>query len=183
MTPPRAVQGGDGRRIGRRGVLASALALGGCGFRPLYMPDGERGTVASDELAAVYVPVIPERAGQLLRQALQRRIEGSGTGIAKKYELVATLAVGFEGIAVQRDSSVTRYRLDGRGNWTLRVLDLGHTVLTAGTSRVLDGYNINNQQYFAADMEAEVAFRRVAESLSDQIVTQVAIFLKRRATT
>ena len=165
----------------RRAVLAGGLALGGCGFRPLYMPESSQGSVAATELAAVYVPVIPERSGQLLRQALQTRIEGSGLGVAKKFELVATFIVNFEAIAIQRDSSATRYRLDGRGNWTLRKLDLAHTVITAGSSRALGGTNINNQQYFAADNENETAIRRVADTLADQIISQVASFLRRQA--
>ena len=54
-------------------------------------------------------------------------------------------------------------------------------MLTAGTSRILDGYNINNQEYFAADLEAEAAVKRIAESLADQVVIQVATYLRRRA--
>lgn len=168
----------------RRALLAagSAATLAGCGFHPMYLPAGNgRASLTSEELAAVYVPVIPERAGQLLREALQSRIEGAGTGIAKKYELVASLSVSVEGIGIQRDSSVTRYRFDGRGNWTVRVLNLAHTVLGAGTSRVLDGVNISNQQYFAFDLESEAAYKRIAESLADQIIQQAGVLLKRRA--
>ncbi len=167
--------------VRRRGLLAgfAALGLGGCGFRPLYMAGRGRAGPAA-ELAAVYVPVIPERSGQLLRQALQQRLEGSGGGI-KRYELIASNAISAEGIGIQRDSSATRVRLIGNSAWTLRLLDPGHTVLARGTSRVLDGYNILNQQYFAADIEASSAYRRVAETLADQIVTRVAVVLKRRA--
>ncbi|MGI4951210.1 MAG: LPS assembly lipoprotein LptE [Janthinobacterium lividum] len=166
----------------RRLLFGGGLAaLSGCGFRPLYLPEGGRGSPASEALAAIYVPVMPERSGQLLRQALQRRFEGSGTGIAKKYELVANLSMSAEGIAIQRDTSTTRIRLTASAPWSLRKLDLAHTVITTGSSRVLDGYNILNQQYFAADLESEAAVRRAAESLADQIATQLAIFLKRQA--
>lgn len=168
--------------IGRRAALLGAGALGGsvagCGFHPLYLPEGGRNGPVAAALAAVYVPVMAERSGQLLRQALQRRIEGSGTGIAKRYELIANLSIATEGVAIQRDSSTTRIRLTATAPWSLRQLNLAHTVITTGTSRVLDGYNILNQQYFAADLESEAAYRRAAESLADQIVTQVAIFLK-----
>ena len=170
--------------IGRRLALgggAAALGLGGCGFHPLYLPEGGRGSPAAAELAAVYVPVIAERAGQLLRQALQRRLEGSGSGAAKRYELIATIAISGEGIAIQRDTSTTRTRLRATGAWVLRLSGLEAQVLTQGTSRSVDGYNILNQQFFAADLEAEAAYKRLAEALADQIVTQVAVFLKRRA--
>lgn len=167
---------------GRRLVLGGAVSLlGGCGFRPLYLPPGGVGSPASTELAAVSVPVIPERTGQLLRQALQRRLEGAGSGTAKKYELVAYVAVASEGIAIQRDSSASRIRLNATGPWTLRELGLTGALLASGTSRVTDGYNIISQQYFAADLENDAATKRIAESIADQIVTQVAVFLSRRA--
>ncbi len=144
------------------------------------MADSGRAGPAA-ELAAVYVPVIPERSGQLLRQALQQRLEGSGGGGVKRYELIASNGISAEGIGIQTDTSATRVRLIGRSVWTLRLLDPAHTVLTTGASRVLDGYNVLNQQYFAADIEASSAYKRVAETLADQIVTRVAVFLKRRA--
>ena len=140
-----------------------------------------RGSVASNELAAVYVPVIGERAGQQLRQALQRRLEGAGLGIAKKYELIASPAISSEGIGIQRDNSTTRIRLTAGGPWTLKLLDVAHTVLTSGNARVIDGYNVINQQYFAVDLENEAAVTRVTQELANQIVLQVGIFLKRRA--
>ena len=168
--------------IGRRAwTIAAAGSLAGCGFRPLYLPEGGRGSPASTALAAIYVPPIPERSGQLLRQALQRRFEGAGTGMAKRYELVASFLLTPETIAIQRDNSSTRIRLTGIVTWTLRELNLAHTVVTTGTSRVLDGVNISNQQYFAVDLESDSAARRVAETLADQVSTQLAIYLKQQA--
>ena len=171
------------RPITRRfGLLGAASTLAGCGFHPLYAPTGFAGAgPASTELAAIYVPVMGDRSGQVLRQALQQRFEGAGTGVAKKYELITGLALSAEGIAQARDNTSTRIRLIGSAAWTLRMLNLEHTVLTQGTSRIVDGYNVLNQQYFAADLENEAAIRRVASSIADQITVQVAIFLKRRA--
>lgn len=166
----------------RRALLVGGpAALGGCGFHPLYLPagGGKPGT-ASAELSAVYVPVIAERAGQLLRQALQRRTEGSGSGVAKRYELVAAPSLATENIAIQRDTSTTRVRLVGTATWSLRELNLQHTVLLAGTNRVVDGYNILNQQYFAADLESETVVKRTMETLADLIVTRVAAFFDGR---
>ncbi len=173
------------RHLARRTVLlGGGAALAGCGFRPLYMPasSGAPGPAAA-EMAAIYVPVAAERPGQLLRQELQQRFEGTGTGTAKRYELVAYISVSADPIAIQRDSSSSRVRLVGSAPWALRVLSLDHAVLAQGTSRILDGYNILNQQYFAADLESEVVIRRVAAALADQITTQVGAFFLRRAKT
>lgn len=168
---------------GRRFVLLGAGALlSGCGFRPLYGPasSGAAGP-ASSNMAAIYVPVMYERSGQLLRQALQQRFEGTGTGIAKRYELTAAISVSAEAIAVQRDSSSSRVRLVGSASWTLRTLSIERPVLTSGTSRVLDGYNILNQQFFAADLDNEVATGRIATALADQIATQLGAYFLREA--
>lgn len=173
------------RRVGRRvALLGAGTALAGCGFRPLYAPaaSGAPGPAVS-EMAAIYVPIFADRPGQLLRQELQQRFEGTGTGTAKRYELVATIAVTTEAVAIQRDSSSSRVRLTGSAPWALRALSLEHTVLTQGSSRILDGYNIINQQFFAADLESETAIRRVASALADQITTQVGSFFLRRAKT
>jgi len=176
--------GAKGRLVGRRAaLLGCGAALAGCGFRPLYAPAGSGvAGPASAEMAAIFVPVYAERSGQLLRQALQQRFEGSGAGIAKKYELIASLAISGDAIAIQRDSSSSRVRLIGSAPWTLRTLSLEHPVLAQGTSRVLDGYNILDQQYFAADLENETATRRIASTLANQITQQVGAFFLRRAT-
>lgn len=163
-------------------VLGAGAALGGCGFHPLYAP-ASRGTPgpAAAALAAVYIPPISERTGQLIRQALQQRFEGTGTGTAKRYELLVTYAVAGEGQAIQRDSSSTRVRLTGSATFNLRELSLAHKPLTAGTARVLDGYNILNQQYFAADLENQAAQERIAQSLADQITLKLGIYFQQAA--
>ena len=171
----------------RRGVLASAIGLGatlgGCGFKPLYAPDGPNGTSASsDELGSIYVALIGERTGQLMRQALQRRLEGTGEGRAKRYELTASFGIAGEGIGIQRDNSSTRIRFVGTSNWTLRDLTPQRTVLTSGVARSLDGLNVLNQEFFAADLETETIQRRLAELLADQVVQQIAIYMRQKRT-
>ena len=178
MSPP--VMPPPGRT--RRGVLASAIglvtALGGCGFRPLYAPDSADGTSATGvELETIYVALIGERTGQLMRQALQRRLEGTGEGRAKRYELTASFGIAGEGIGIQRDNSSTRIRFVGTSQWTLRDLTPQRTVLTSGVSRSLDGLNVLNQEFFAADLETETIQRRLAELLADQVVQQIAIYM------
>ncbi len=170
--------------IPRRALLAALgiPVLSGCGFRPLYMQDPS-GTVGGTtaEMARIYVPVMPERSGQLLRQALQQRFEGAGSAQAKQYELVATFQIGAEGIAIQRDSSTSRIRLDGRSTWLLRTFAPGQPVVTQGNARVVDGYNIVNQQFFAAELENDVVVRRMATSLADQITIQLAAYFRQQA--
>jgi LPS-assembly lipoprotein len=165
------------------GLLPALLPiLAGCGFRPLYMRDsGPGGFSASDELASIYLTVMVNREGQLMRQALQRRFEGSGSGIAKKYDLVANVGVSQEGIGILRDNSTTRYRMNGQVTWYLRKLDVAHTLVTTGSARAQDGLNVIDQQYFALDIDQENTTRRVVEALADQVTQQLAIYFRRQA--
>lgn len=169
--------------VGRRLVLAGAAGLlAGCGFRPLYAP-GAGGTpgVAATELAAIYVGLMPDRSGQLFRQALQQRFEGAGSGTAKRYELDAFLSLAPEAIGIQRDNSSTRVRLIGTAAWTVRDLSPDRTVVANGTARSVDGYNVLNQEFFALELENEAATRRVTSALADQVTVQLASFFANQA--
>ena len=164
----------------RLALVGAASALAGCGFHPLYGPVGAVSGSVGGELQAIYVAVMGERDGQLLRQALQRRFAGTDESVHKKYELTGGLGISGEAIAIQRDSSSTRTRLIGTGTYVLRELNQAATVLKTGSVKVIDGVNINDQQYFASELEQEVAHRRIAESAADQITIQVAAFLRQR---
>lgn len=169
-------------RITRRAALAATCLLAGCGFHPLYGPaaDGAANPAQAD-LAAVWVPVIPNRSGQLLRQALQRRLEGASSGVAKRYTLTVGFALTADSIGIQPDTTATRVRVIGAAPWTLSSDTLDRRVLKTGQAHAMDGYNIIGQQYFAADLENETVTRRVADTLADQIVQQLAIYFRRLA--
>ncbi|MBO0712206.1 MAG: hypothetical protein J2P47_13105 [Acetobacteraceae bacterium] len=156
--------------------------MGGCGFEPVYArhSSGAPG-VAATELSAVSVDLIPDRPGQLLRQALQQRLEGSGSNAVRRYALSVDYGISGEGIGVRQDTAVTRIRFTGHAGWTLRANDASQTVMAHDTVRAVDGINILNEQYFAADLETETVQRRMAETLADQIVLQLAVFFRRRA--
>ncbi len=64
-------------------------------------------------LAAIAVAIIPERSGQLLRQALQDRFERFGVGVERRYSLNASFGVSDDAIGIEADSSVTRIRAVG----------------------------------------------------------------------
>ena len=167
----------------RWAVLAlTAHLIAGCGFAPLYArgSNGQPGPVQR-ELAAVSVGVIGDRPGQLLRQALQERLEGAGSGRLRRYSLAVDYGISGEGIGIRQDTTVTRIRLVGRARWTLLAEDPNRTVLTRDQVRAVDDFNIINEQYFASDLETEAAQHRLAITLADQITGQLAAFFRRRA--
>ncbi len=128
------------------------------------------------------VALIPNRAGQLLRQSLQQRLYGAGDDApAKEYQLNVSLGVTGEAIGEQADSSVTRLRQFGAANWTLKRLDPAQTFVASGLARSLDGVNIIDEQYFAADIEGETVAKRMADTLADQIALQLAAYFNHQA--
>jgi LPS-assembly lipoprotein len=162
-------------------AFAAATALGGCGFAPVYARTGSGAPgIASRELSAISVDIIGDRPGQLLRQALQTRFEGDGSGVARRYDLSVDYSIPGEGIAVQPDSSVTYVRLIANAKWTLRAQDPARTVITTGRARAMDAVNVLDNQYFASDLETETVQRRLAEAVADQIALQLASFFRKR---
>jgi LPS-assembly lipoprotein len=172
-------------RLRRRSVLiASAGALlSGCGFQPVYMPaaSGQAG-VAQQELASVSVDLIPDRPGQLLRQALQDRLEMANGSAPRRYALSVSFWISGEGIAVQSDNTVTRIRAIGNATWSLTANDPGRTKLTGGFAKSVDAYNVFDTQYFALDLENEAVQKRLADALAEQITMQLAVYFRKRAT-
>ncbi|MBN8889233.1 MAG: hypothetical protein ABS99_08670 [Acetobacteraceae bacterium SCN 69-10] len=164
-------------------ALSGTALLAGCGWRPVYR-GGAGGLAGPAEagLAETSVALIPERTGQLLRQALQARFDSGSGSTGQRYMLaVSSFSIAGEAIGIQRDNSISRVRLVGTASWVLSAQDAQRRTLTSGTARQMDGYNIVGQQYFAADLESEAVQRRIAEAVADQITLQVAAFFNRHA--
>jgi LPS-assembly lipoprotein len=182
-------RGGSSTSLSRRGLLglgATALLLGGCGFRPMYAPGGA-GAASGDsalasELAAVRVALIPERFGQLLRRGLQQRL-GTGAGAetaAARYELRVAPSIAGEGIGFDRTGASSRVRMVATGSWALVRLGVPVEQVATGAARVIDAFNVPPNQFFASDASREAAERRLSEMLSAEIVERLAAELRRR---
>jgi LPS-assembly lipoprotein len=171
----------NGSGLRRRGLLLSSLGLAsaglaGCGFRPVYGPEGERNVASAnepallDQLASVRVSPIGERTGQVLRRTLQRQLEGLRPGTAFQSE-----ALGY-----RRDGTLTRVRYVATGTWILATAAVPPVIVDRGRVRTLDDFNIPDLQFFAADASRDEMERRLITELSDRIVLGVAVALRRR---
>lgn len=168
------------RRLFVRSVLltASAMALSGCGFQPVFGRLGD-GQSASNDLAEIEVGLLDGRYGQLVRQALQRRLEGASSAAVKRYDLSVNFSYAQEGVALQEsDSNATRARSTGTASWTLLARDAKRTSLASGFARASDGFNIFDQQNFYSDLSTERAVGRIADNLADQISVALAAYFR-----
>lgn len=181
----------NGSGLRRRGLLLSSLGLAsaglaGCGFRPVYGPEGERNVASAnepallDQLASVRVSPIGERTGQVLRRTLQRQLEGLRPGTQARYDLAASVAFQSEALGYRRDGTLTRVRYVATGTWILATAAVPPVIVDRGSVRTLDDFNIPDLQFFAADASRDEMERRLITELSDRIVLGVAVALRRR---
>ncbi len=171
-------------RLPRRALFAlgSGAALTACGFHPVYMKTAsDRAGPAQRELAAIYVNLLPDRPGMVLRQALQSRLEGAGDDVARRYDLAVNYSVTGVALGVQPDTTVTRLRLIGLAVWTLTDEDPARTRLAGGSARAAGAVNTFDTQIFASDLEVEAVETQLANDLADSITEQLAAFFRKRA--
>ncbi|MFN6955390.1 MAG: LPS assembly lipoprotein LptE [Acetobacteraceae bacterium] len=166
---------GSGLRagLGRRALLGAGLSLGACGFRPMYGAGGPGGSAAG--LPGVRVANIPERTGQMLRQALGRRLDPQGVGGTPRHELRVALAIQSEPIGFRRDGAPSRIRATARADWRVVALGTPEAEVATGREQVFDAYNIPDGQFFAADVSRDAMERRLMEQLADRIVQRLAV--------
>lgn len=155
-------------------LAALLLFLAGCGFSPVYAP--RAGRVPQAELAKVFVAVIPNRSGQLLRQALQVRLEGSSASSAKLYTLAVNYGISSEGIGINPDSSTSFVRFNAKANWSLLNPVPGTPPLVTGVALAQDSYSVIVNQYFYSDLSTTAVDRRFADAIANQIVLRLAAY-------
>jgi LPS-assembly lipoprotein len=152
-------------------LLACALALSGCGLRPLY--GGGIGGPVQTTLAAVQVAPIEGQSGWLVANALRDRLR-TGQDASARYRLEVQLDDQIAGLGVRSDDSVARERRTLRARYQLIDLASGAVVLdaTAGSDA---GVDVVGSEY--ATIAAErTALERLAPIVADQIVARVARF-------
>ena len=154
-------------------ALLAALALAGCWLQPMYAGGGS-GAVAQ-ALADVDVPVIPGRAGYLMRGALQERLGAAPNG-ASRYRLDVRLDDTLEGFGLVGDDSIARERRTLRARYQLVDAGTGEVLLdaTAGSDA---GIDVVSSEYATIAAE-ERALENLAEIVADRIVTRLALTLR-----
>jgi LPS-assembly lipoprotein len=159
----------------RRAVFAFALlTLSGCGLHPLY-----GGGTASPEAAmlrTVQVAPIPGQSGWLVRNKLIDRLGAAGEG-TPSYRLDVKLDDNITAYGIRGDQAATRERRTLRARYQLVNLQTGLVLLdaTAGSD---EGIDIVSSPYATVAAE-QTALEQLADVVSDQIVTRLALYASR----
>lgn len=151
-------------------VIAGCLALGACGFHPLY------GTAElAPEMAAIYVEPIAERDGFELRTSLIDGLQTDGDKAGKLYNLRITLNETSQGVALQNDATITRYNNHLEARYTLT--DAKGNVLTSGTQTEISAYNVVQSPYATLAAEQD-ASKRAAQSVAERIRLELGVWFR-----
>ncbi len=150
----------------RRTFLLLSLAASGCGFTPVYGPDGAAGALQGK---IAFDPPRDPPGFALVRQ-LERRL---GLPDAPEYRFSAEIFTGEEELGVTADQTITRYNVLGRANFVLRDLGTGLPV-TSGTVESFTSYSATGTP-FATQSAREDANDRLMVILADQIVSRLLV--------
>lgn len=160
-------------------AVAGAVALGGCGYRPLY---GDRGAVGGADvrkhLAEVKIAGVADRRGQILRNYLLDRMNPRGEPGQARYVLSVITTESARITDSRPDGTATRSDLVVAARFSLRDANSDAVVFVERTEGVAT-YNLLTNRFASVASEDE-ARRRAMEFVADHIALQVALFLNRR---
>ena len=162
----------------RAAIIAIGLALGGCGFHPLY--GGMNGEMNAT-LSSIYVEPVPDRIGYELRSTMIDLLDGPGSAGGASYRLRLTLNETTQGIALQNDATITRY--NDRLTVTYELTDPAGKVMTNGTETGLSAYNVlpssasANYGTLAAQQDAD---KRAAQDIAERIRLDLNVYFAKR---
>lgn len=152
-------------------LLAAALVLAGCGYRPLYSSSAETAGVAAT-LSSVAIPEAEDRVGQLIRNDLLSSMQ-AGKG-EDKYSLLLKPVVKKSGVINKPQPSVTREAVTLAVSYELVERSSG-TVINQGKTFSQASYDVIRQPF--ADLQAETnATERAAHEVSADIRTRLAAY-------
>jgi LPS-assembly lipoprotein len=185
-------------RLGRRRLLlaaAAALALSGCGWRPLYERPGPSTTSGgvSTDLAKISIdPVVPHsnldplsgssdalydsRAAQLLQNYLKDALNPYGAPSPAIYHLAVELKQQTRAAASLGDGTATREDLIMTAEYELNDVK-GQTVLK-DTASIVTSYDILREPYMDLTSRRD-AQQRAAQQVAEAIQTRLAVFLRK----
>lgn len=152
-------------------LMAVAVVLAGCGFRPLYgSSPGNAGVSA--ELAAVTIPEATDRTGQLIRNELISTMK-AGTG-GNKYSLTLKTVSSTPGVIKKPLPAVTRQAVNLKTEYELMDRASGK-IVTSGKTFSNVSYDVIRQPF--ADMQAQTdATERAAIEVASDIRTRLAAY-------
>jgi LPS-assembly lipoprotein len=161
------------------GILGGVLGgLSGCGFQPLYKAEpGAKQAASVQRMAAIDIPPIPNRSGQILRNELRDRLVPRGWSARSLYRLDVSLEESQVDVAILRDatSTISRYTADVK--WVLTDLGTDAPILR-GTNRRITSFPIAASEFASLEAEKDARDRALAQ-LAEDVRLRLGLFFER----
>jgi LPS-assembly lipoprotein len=165
----------------RRALLISVLALGGCGFHPLY---AHRGEAAFDaELASIKVNTIQDRQGQLLAIALRDGLNPRGARVTTRYTLDVKLTSSRLDIGIRPDGTASRSELTMTAQYVLKDVakSAESAIVLEGNTHSVSSFDVLTDNY-ATVVAQHTAEERTVRDIGDDILTRLELYVSKHRT-
>jgi LPS-assembly lipoprotein len=152
-------------------TLVLPLALGACGFHPLYSKSGPDSAMR-EEMASITIQPLRDRQGQEIHNALIKTITPDGPPEKSRYTLYVAYTVTESQAALATDETATRDVM--RFNVIYRLYE-GGTTLTAGTFPEIFSYNFLQEHYANVSAQSDI-MTRVSDQIALEVRNRLAIY-------
>lgn len=150
----------------RRTFMLSAVALSGCGFTPVYGPNG----VGRSLQGLIEIESPTDTTSYTLVSYLEQRL---GRSSAAKYGLTYALSTRDEGLAVTASQTIVRYNVIGELSFALRDLTSG-SVVSSGTVTAMTAYSASGTT-IATRAARKDANERLMIALADRLIDRLYV--------
>jgi LPS-assembly lipoprotein len=160
-------------------MAASVLLLSSCGFRPMYGDNSRMKTAGVQaQLNEVAIGIIPDREGQMLRNALMDRFyAGAGEPTSPRFTLtIAPITEQRFELDITKTAEATRAQLNLTSTLTLK--DMNGKILITRPLRSITSYNVLESE-FATRVTETAARENAIQDLARQIERDVALYVTR----
>lgn len=169
------------RKLMIRGTMFFAVAIiflgiSGCGFSPMYAQNGDNAELSA-KLASVEIKPIKTLIGQEYRNALEDVLDPSHIGAVKEYVMEANLSKNVLPLAIERDRTVTRYKVVIVVDFTLKEIVSGK-VISKGQLKNDTDYDRVNSDYATYVSENDTTNRAIREIAQDTKIRIISALLK-----
>lgn len=157
----------------RRPLIAlwMPLALGACGFHPLYSTSGADSNLR-EEMSQISISPLRDRQGQEIHNALIKTITPEGQPEKPRFNLIVAYNVTETNAALATDETATRDVM--RFNVMYRLYE-GPTVVTAGTFPEIFSYNFLQEHYANVSAQSDI-MSRVSDQIALEVRNRLAIY-------
>ncbi|HEY1505397.1 MAG TPA: LPS assembly lipoprotein LptE [Stellaceae bacterium] len=163
-------------RLSRRALWLApvVLTLSGCGFHPLYAPNGVRDW--DPDLAAISVLRINDRPGQILALALRENLNPGGVSVPKRWDLQTVLRVTRSDLGIQRNATATTSEITVTASFAVIDGTTDKAVYASNSTAVGDFDQVTDA--YATQVAADNARDRALREVADEMTLRLAIFVR-----